>query len=75
MATVYETMQGMLWLGPSLFRPIDLSRRLDEARLLDEAHPNGGGITSPIDERLLVTRVHFIVDVVETHRDHMRDVC
>ena len=73
MATVYETMQGMLWLGPSLFRPIDLS--LDEARLLDEAHPNCRGITSPIDERLLVTRVHFIVDVVETHRDHMRDVC
>ena len=40
MATVYETMQGMFGLGRGLSRPIDLSHRLDEARLLDDAHPN-----------------------------------
>ena len=40
MATLYETMLGMLLLGRGLSRPIDLSHRLDEARLLDDAHPN-----------------------------------
>ena len=33
-ATVYETMQGMLWLGRGLSRPIDLSHRLD-VQMLD----------------------------------------
>ena len=33
-ATVHETMHGMLWLGGRLSRLIDVTRLLDEARLL-----------------------------------------
>ena len=43
-ANVHETMQGMLWSGRCLCRPIAISRLIDELRLLGEGTPR------PIDE-------------------------